>query len=233
MHPLPNSPAPPTLAPSSRRIQPRKPLHRRLQPVPLIVRGALALDAVEGVDDPALLAEVLLALVQQIPVDKNQVPRLDLPGNVLLARHTGGLLVLAIRRARREPRARIVGHLGAGVPGAAHEALGYWRPLSGEGKGRSVCVPRSESVNLLRGRRAERKGRSAYLVTPRQETETPVLERRVFERVPEAYGAGCLGVEERAVLVAWYGAADFGLLADDHGLQAARVFEAHYIYLLG
>ena len=59
----------------------------------------------------------------------------------------------------------------------------------------------------------------------RRKRKTPILRRSVFERVPETYGRGRVGVEEDGVLVRGYTAADFGLLADDHGLQHARVME--------
>lgn len=59
----------------------------------------------------------------------------------------------------------------------------------------------------------------------RRERKTSVLGRCVFERVPEADGGRRVGVEEDGVLVRWHAAADFGLLADDHGLEDARVFE--------
>lgn len=58
-----------------------------------------------------------------------------------------------------------------------------------------------------------------------QEAQTPVLGRRVLERVPEAHGARRVRVQERAVLVRGHGAADLGLLADDHALQAPGVAE--------
>ena len=59
----------------------------------------------------------------------------------------------------------------------------------------------------------------------RCEGETSVLSCCVFERVPEADGRRRVGVEEDGVLVWWHAAADFGLLADDHGLKHAWVFE--------
>ena len=59
----------------------------------------------------------------------------------------------------------------------------------------------------------------------RREGETSVLSGCVLERVPEADGRGRVGVEEDGVLVWWHTAADLGLLADDHGLEHARVFE--------
>ena len=62
-------------------------------------------------------------------------------------------------------------------------------------------------------------------MTPRRKRKTSVLRRCVFERVPEAYGRGRVGVEEDGVLVWRHAAADLGLLTDDHGLEHARVFE--------
>lgn len=52
-------------------IQPCESLCWWLQPVLFVITRALALDAVKGIDDPALLAEVLLAFVQQISMNKN------------------------------------------------------------------------------------------------------------------------------------------------------------------
>ena len=60
----------------------------------------------------------------------------------------------------------------------------------------------------------------------RRERETSVLCCGVFERVPEAHGGGRVGVQEDGVLVRRHAATDFGLFADDHGLQDARVLEA-------
>lgn len=60
-----------TQLPNSVSIHLRETFGRRLQPILLIIRCALALDDVEGVDDPALLAEILLALVEQIAVDED------------------------------------------------------------------------------------------------------------------------------------------------------------------
>lgn len=59
-----------------------------------------------------------------------------------------------------------------------------------------------------------------------QEAEAAVLGGGVLEGVPEADGARGVRVQEGAVLVRGHGAADLGLLADDHGLQAAGVAEA-------
>lgn len=67
--------------------------------------------------------------------------------------------------------------------------------------------------------------RDSHLVRPGQETQAAVLEGGVLEGIPEADGAGRVRVEEDAVLVGGHGAADLGLLADDHALQAARVRE--------
>ena len=59
----------------------------------------------------------------------------------------------------------------------------------------------------------------------RRKRKTSVLCRGIFERVPEADSRGRVGVKEDRVLVGWHAAADLGLLADDHGLEHARVFE--------
>lgn len=59
----------------------------------------------------------------------------------------------------------------------------------------------------------------------RRERETSVLSRCIFECIPEADGRGRVGVEEDGVLVWWHAAADFGLLADYHGLKHTWVFE--------
>lgn len=66
-------------------------------------------------------------------------------------------------------------------------------------------------------------------VRPGQEAQAPVLQGGVLESVPEADGAGRLRVQEGAVLVRRHGAADLGLLADDHALEAARVREAEAV----
>ena len=63
------------------------------------------------------------------------------------------------------------------------------------------------------------------LVTSCCERETSVLSRCVLEGIPEADGRGRVSIEENGVLVRRHTAADFGLLADDHGLKHARVFE--------
>lgn len=59
-----------------------------------------------------------------------------------------------------------------------------------------------------------------------REAQAPVLRRRVFERDPEAHGAGRVGVQESAVLVRTHFPADGWLLADHHALQDARIAEA-------
>ena len=59
----------------------------------------------------------------------------------------------------------------------------------------------------------------------RRKGKTSVLRRGVFECVPKADGRGRVGVDEDGVLVGRHTTADLGLLADDHGLQQARVFE--------
>jgi hypothetical protein len=63
-------------------------------------------------------------------------------------------------------------------------------------------------------------------MTPCRERKTPILRRCVFERVPEAYSGRRVGVQENGVLMRRHAAADFGLFADDHGLQDARVLKA-------
>jgi len=63
-------------------------------------------------------------------------------------------------------------------------------------------------------------------VAPAQEAETPVVRGGVLERVPEADGGGRRRVQEHRVLVRRHGAADRGLLADDHGLQDLGLREA-------
>lgn len=60
---------------------------------------------------------------------------------------------------------------------------------------------------------------------PGQEAQASILQGGILEGVPEADGAGRLRVQEGAVLVRRHGAADLGLLADDHALEAARVRE--------
>jgi len=63
------------------------------------------------------------------------------------------------------------------------------------------------------------------LVASRRERETSVLSCCVFEGIPETDGRGRVGIEEDGVLVRRHAASDFGLLADDHGLKHAGVFE--------
>lgn len=63
-------------------------------------------------------------------------------------------------------------------------------------------------------------------MTPRRERETPILRRGVFQRVPEPHCRRRVRVQEHGVLVRRHAAADLRLLADDHGLQHARVAEA-------
>ena len=62
-------------------------------------------------------------------------------------------------------------------------------------------------------------------MAPRRERKAAILRGCVFERVPETHSRRRVGVEEDGVLVGWHAAADFGLLADDHGLEHARIFE--------
>ena len=55
--------------------------------------------------------------------------------------------------------------------------------------------------------------------------EASVISCCVFERIPEADGRRRICIEEDGVLVWWHAAADFGLLADYHGLKHTWVFE--------
>lgn len=63
-------------------------------------------------------------------------------------------------------------------------------------------------------------------MTPRRETQTPVLDRAVLERVPEPHRRGRIRVEKGAILVRGHAAADLGLFADDHGLEDAGIAKA-------
>lgn len=154
------------------------------------------------INKPALLAQIPLALMQHIPMNQHQRPRLNLTHHIphltlnprLITIHSSTLPLPLYRR--RVPRARIL-----------HEP----RPL----------LP---LARLLHPHEPARH--RARLVRPRREAEAPVAPRAVLERVPEADGGGGVGVEEGRVLVRRDGAADLGLLADDHALEDARVGEA-------
>ena len=60
---------------------------------------------------------------------------------------------------------------------------------------------------------------------PLDETQTPILPRRVLERDPKPHRARRIRVQERAVLVRRHPPSDLGLLANDHALQDAGVPE--------
>lgn len=154
----------------------------------------------ERIYNAALLARVPLALVQQVSVYEDERPGLDLAHDVL------PVFALALALAPFPPLVLPV-RLAGGEPGAGviHE-LGPGLPGGG-----------GAHEALAHGGPAVAAG---------QEAEAAVLGGGVLEGVPEAHGARRVRVQEGGVLVRGHGAADLGLLADDHGLQAARVAEA-------
>lgn len=56
--------------------------------------------------------------------------------------------------------------------------------------------------------------------------KTTVLDRRIFEREPQANDVDWIGVKKRAVLVARHFAADVRLFEDIHRLQKHGIFHA-------
>lgn len=108
----------------------RKPLSRRLQPIPLVVRCAFSFNNMEGIYNPPLLTRVPLALVQEIAMYEDKRPSLDLAHHVLpILTLALPPLILPVLLASREPRARVVYKLSPGLPvSAAHEALPHRRP---------------------------------------------------------------------------------------------------------
>lgn len=105
--------------------------------------------------------------------------------------------------------------------GAVLRSLQRFREL------RALVVDEARSfgpVVLSCSHEAFRHGRA--LVRTGCEAEAPVLCSRVFQRIPPAYCAWWVGVEERAILVRAHFCADLRLLAYDHGLQTLGVAEA-------
>lgn len=83
------------------------------------------------VNDPALLAKVLFALVQDVAVDEDEGACFNLAGDVLsvlvVAVAVGGIVFIAWR----ELRACVGDHFGADVAWFAYETLGDRGPLEG------------------------------------------------------------------------------------------------------
>lgn len=80
---------------------------------------------------------------------------------------------------------------------------------------------------LTKGKWKGNRGISGHthLVRTGQKAQTSILQRGVLQGIPKPDSAGLFGIQECAILVRWHGAAYLGLLADDHALQASRVFE--------
>lgn len=173
----------------------REPTRGRLQPIPLVI-FLLALNHVERVDIPALGTGVLLALVQDVAMDKDERSRFDLAHIILLFLVHDLIFWLASRGAidtilqiLGEPRTFVVNEAG---------------PLSGSHK------------PLLDG--------SALMATSCK-AQAPVLRCRVLQRVPPSHRTRRIGIQKCAVLVWRHGASYLGLLAYDHGLEHSGVAE--------
>jgi hypothetical protein len=141
----------------------------------------------ERVNDPAFLANILLTLVQYIPMNQHQTPGLNLPHRILPTRPAG-------------PKPLSQGKL----PPFIHHKF---RPGS-------FPLPHKPLLHLCR------------LMTPGKETQTTVLHRCVFQRIPETDSRGRVRVQERRVLVRGHGTTDLRLFTDDHALQTLRGAEA-------
>lgn len=117
--------------------QPRKPPLWRLQPVPPIIPRAVPLDGMESVDDPPFLAEIALALVEQVAVYEHERAGLDLAGHVpgLVVRFARHLAVLA---PGREQGAVVVGKLCADAAWFPDEPFRYRSPLPRQASRRLV-----------------------------------------------------------------------------------------------
>ena len=88
----------------------------------------------------------------------------------------------------------------------------------------SLVVSKPRAGVLLRSHKSISDGRA--LVAPRCKGQAAIFDRAVLECIPEPHGRRWVRVQERTVLMGRDPAADFGLFADDHGLQDARVSES-------
>ena len=144
----------------------------------------------ERVNISALGAGVLLALVQDVAVNKDKRAGFNLTHIVHLLLVRGWLGPQAIRELR------------------------------------SAVLDKASTLLAVLACTYKPLGNGRAPVASCRKAQTPVLFSCILERIPKSYCARRVRVQEGAVLMRRHGATNLRLLADDHGLENARIAEA-------